>query len=309
MIHTRPPSRSAMILGRGLAAGIIAASIFVAVQAYGLDWTRSDRDPWNYLAAGERLNSGHALYELGPDDRRVVIAPPYWTVPLLAPPPIAVAWRPLALFGESSMVLWGLAGAMSTIATAAFIASRGGLWLVAVLALPLTLTALSGNASVFVLPLLVAAWAGRARPWVAGASVAIATAIKLTPAALLVWFVVTGRWQAAGATLAVLLGIVALGAVGAGPDAYQAWADSASSAAPSPIAVATWLGVSPAVVAAVLLVPVVALARYDRASATVAVIAAALATPALYFPGIALLAAVPATRRLWTWARPSARAR
>lgn len=297
------------LLGRGLAMAVIAASIVVAIQTYGFDWTRSDGDAWNYLAAGERLNAGHDLYALGPDDRRVVIVPPYWTVPLLAPPPIAVAWRPLAILGEPSMVLWGLAGAASTIAAAAFVATRGGLWLIAVFALPISLTVLSGNASVFVLPLLLGAWAFRDRPWTAGAAVAIATAIKLTPAALLVWLVVTRRWRAAGVTVLVTGAIALIGALGAGLDAYVDWAESAVTAAPSPLAIGTWLGVPPTVAAAALVVPVVLLARADRVSCAAAITAAALATPALYFPGIALLAALPVTRRLWESARQPERAR
>jgi hypothetical protein len=46
-----------------------------------------------YLAAGERLNAGHQLYALMPGNRPVDIHPPFWTVPLLSPPPIAVLFR------------------------------------------------------------------------------------------------------------------------------------------------------------------------------------------------------------------------
>ena len=49
-----------------------------------------------------------------PGDRNVPLAPPYWSVPLLAPPPIAVLWRPLALLGEPAMALWAGAGLVVT---------------------------------------------------------------------------------------------------------------------------------------------------------------------------------------------------
>jgi hypothetical protein len=50
-----------------------------------------------YLAGGERLNAGHLLYALSPGDRIVGIKPPFWTVPILSPPFMAVLFRPLAL--------------------------------------------------------------------------------------------------------------------------------------------------------------------------------------------------------------------
>src|SRR5438093_1020563 len=89
--------------------GIAVALCITAAAVFGFHPTRPDGDAWNYLAAGERLNAGHPLYALSPGDRPVTLVPPYWSVPLLAPPPIAVAWRPLAVFGEPAMVAWGVA--------------------------------------------------------------------------------------------------------------------------------------------------------------------------------------------------------
>ena len=125
--------------------GLATAGFLAAWFAYGWDPIRTG-DGWNYLAAGERLNAGHALYALVPGDRPVVIVPPYWTVPLRAPPPIAVAWRSLALLGEASLLIWAL-GAIPATAWAMTRASVMG-W--ALLAAPVTMTALSGNASAFV---------------------------------------------------------------------------------------------------------------------------------------------------------------
>jgi hypothetical protein len=277
---------------------VIAVSVVVAFRTFGLDYGRSDGDPWNYLAAGERLNAGHPLYALGPGDRHVNIVPPYWTVPLLAPPPIAVFWRPLALLGEPSMWLWGLAGLAGVIGSAVFLGRRGtvALALLAFLALPLALTALSGNASSLVVPLLVGTWHFRDRPWVVGTLVAIAGAIKLTPLVLVLWMIATGRWRAVAATLVAGATIFAVSLVGAGPDAYADWWRSALSAAPSPNSLATLTGLPTPVLAGLLAAPVLVAWRRDRTSFGAAIVAAALATPAFYFSALALLAALPVWR-------------
>jgi hypothetical protein len=166
---------------------------------FGFDWARTDGDPWNYLAAGERLNAGHPLYALSPGDRPVILRPPWWSVPLLAPPPIAVLWRPLALLGDASMYVWGFAGLMAVVASCVFLARRGAVYLVAIFAQPLALTALSGNFSGFLLAMLIGAWVFRDRPWVVGGLIAAAAAVKLTPIALVLWLVATGRWRAVAA--------------------------------------------------------------------------------------------------------------
>ena len=149
---------------RAVLLTILAASVVVALQVFPFGYAHPDGDPWNYLAAGERLNAGHRLYALGPGDRPVVIAPPYWTVPLLAPPPIAVLWRPLALLGEPAMWLWGFVALAGVVGSAVFLGTRGALVLVAVLGLPLALTAISGNASASTLPALIGVWHWRDRP-------------------------------------------------------------------------------------------------------------------------------------------------
>lgn len=275
---------------------IIAMSIVVSLRTFGFDYDRSDGDPWNYLAAGERLNAGHQLYALSPGDRPVNIVPPYWTVPLLAPPPIAVLWRPLAALGESSLWLWGLVGLAGIVGSAVFLGRRGALLVVAVLALPLALTALSGNASSLVLPALILAWQFRDRPWVVGTLVAVAAAIKLTPLVLVLWMIATGRWRAVAATMVAGASIIVVSVPLAGPGVYADWWQSAMTAAPSPDSLATLLGVPTTLVAGLLAVPVLLAWRRDRWSFGAAIVAAALATPAVYFSAYALLAALPLWR-------------
>ena len=287
---------------------VILVSGVLAWTTFGFDWGRSDGDPWNYLAAGERLNAGHPLYELSPGDRPVVIAPPYWTVPLLAPPPIAVFWRPLALLGETSMYLWGAAGLIAILASGWFLWRRGALFLVGVLALELWLTALSGNASGLVLAMLIGAFVFRDRPWAVGTLIALAAAIKVLPILLVLWLMATGRWRAVAATAVVIGVILVISLLGAGPEAFSDWLASAVTAAPSPQALATRIGVATWVVAAVLAVPIVLLAGRDRLSFGAAILATALATPAFYFSAWALLAALPVWRDQRPERMPSPRA-
>ena len=274
----------------------IAASLVMAWRTFGLDWARPDGDPWNYLAAGERLNSGHPLYALSPDDRPVVIAPPYWTVPLLAPPPIAVFWRPLALVGDSSMLLWGLAGLIGVAGSAIFLARHSALLVVAIFGIDLSLTVLSGNASAVVLPMLIAAWALRDRPWIVGSLVAVAGAVKLLPLLLGLWLIVTGRWRAAAASLIVGLAILVVSLAGAGPDAFVDWFRSATTAAPSPKSLAALTGLPTWLVVVPVAVPIALLGRWDRWSFGAAIVATAVATPAYYFSAWVLLAALPVWR-------------
>ena len=105
----------------------VAVAVWVATfQAFGFAPAVSGSDAWNYLAAGERLNAGHLLYALSPGDRPIAVLPPYWTVPLLAPPPIAVVWRPLAVLGDPAMTLWAGAGLLATLVTASVKVSENG---------------------------------------------------------------------------------------------------------------------------------------------------------------------------------------
>jgi hypothetical protein len=272
---------------------VIVVSVVVAYQTFGVGWAIEGGDGWNYLAAGERLNAGHPLYELLPGDRVVVIVPPYWSVPLLAPPPIAVLWRPLALLGEPAMTLWGALGMVAVICAVVYLVRRGSLTLLAAVALPVALVALSGNASAFLLLMFIGIWVFRDRPWVVGALIAVATAVKVTPAVLVLWLIVTGRWRAVAWTVAFGLIILGISVLGAGVDAHRAWLASASGAAPSPIAIASLTGLPVVVVAVMLAVPVLLAYGRDRWAFGCAVVAAALSTPALYFTALALLAAVP----------------
>lgn len=183
-------------------------------------------DAFTYLAAGERLNAGHPLYALSPGDRPLGFKPPYWTVPLLSPPFIAVVWRPLALLpGDIGPYLWWVATIAAIVSVlVAFTRRRPVLTSLATIALcvPLTYEIGVGNVNAFLLLGAVAVWrltvAGRDRE--AGAVVALLVMLKLSPVVLAWWLVTQRRREAvvAGAIAGILL--LALSLLGAGIGAH-----------------------------------------------------------------------------------------
>ncbi len=288
-ISVRPGS-----LGHAISWATAVIVLLAVWQVYGWHPTAIGGDASNYLAAGERLNAEHPLYALLAGDRPVPLHVPYWSVPLLAPPPVAVLWRPLALLGDAGMILWD-AAAIACVVGAAW-ALRSAPWAVALLSAPLAASALSGNASAFVLAAFVLAWICRDRPWIVGALVAGTAAVKLSPIVLLVWLIATRRWHAIAAALVVGASIFGVGIVGAGLEAWFDWLRAIPSSVPSPLAIATLTGLSPWAVAGLGVTGVSAIwatKRSDRSTFAAAVVVASLATPALYFAtGAALLAAV-----------------
>jgi len=209
----------------GVAVGLTVGIVLYGILVLGY----RAADGYTYLAAGERLNAGHALYALAPGDRPVDLRPPFWTVPLLSPPPIAVFWRPLAaLPNELGLQVWWLGCAAIISATlAAMLRARPILMSVALLVflVPLVFEVPTGNVNGPLLGMVVAVWllahAGMDRA--AGGLLAVAAAVKLTPAILLAWFVVQRRWSALGAFALVGLIIGALSLAGAGLQAHLAY--------------------------------------------------------------------------------------
>src|SRR5205823_2822366 len=94
-MHDRMPAR--FVGPTRLICIVVPLAALFAVMAMWLRAGSQPGDAYTYLAAGQRLNAGHQLYALSPGDNPVQLNPPYWTVPLLSPPFMAVLWRPLAL--------------------------------------------------------------------------------------------------------------------------------------------------------------------------------------------------------------------
>lgn len=202
------------MFGLGLAAYLLVDSL---VRNGVRGW-----DAITYLAAGERLNAGHRLYALSPGDRWIWIDPPYWTVPLLSPPAIAVLWRPLAaLPHEWGIPLWWIAseGALIITVLALFRARPELVGPPVLLLSPAIAWELGvGNVNGFVVAGTVGVWlmARRDHDAAAGCVIAVMAALKVWPVVLLVWFITQARWRAVTAFLACGTACLIVGVLGAG---------------------------------------------------------------------------------------------
>jgi hypothetical protein len=204
----------------------VAIGLVVAIQSIYFNRGFIPGDAFTYLSAGERLNDGHLLYALSPGDRPVDLHPPFWTVPLLSPPPIAVLFRPLALLPNDlgPYVWWGLSTAGVVGATLVMMRRRPILIGLAVvlLSIPLVYEIGVGNLNALLVAGIVAAWylLVRRRELAAGALIATMTVLKLTPVVLAWWLITQRRWSALRSFLAtgVVLGLVSL--IGAGISAH-----------------------------------------------------------------------------------------
>lgn len=213
-----------------------------AAQPWLHDPTAIGTDPSTYYAAGLRLNAGHSLYgPLLPSDRPVPLVLPYFSVPLLSPPTIAVIWRVLALPGPIAMYAWWATALVLMIAVTSWMIWTGSRLQVRLIILMLTAypvvalvtgwttswfsvfpgipdSAVSGNVNAYLVVLLVLVWwaSAKDRPMVAGTAAALATSLKLLPVLLLPWFVATRNWRAAVAFLCAAAVLLFLTIVGAG---------------------------------------------------------------------------------------------
>jgi hypothetical protein len=182
-------------------------------------------DAFNYLAAGERLNDGHLLYALSPGDRWVDIHPPYWTVPLVSPPPIAVVFRVFALAGDAGAYIWWILQLVALAVSLFMLARRVPLLTALAMLLLLIPTVYEigvGNLNSFLLLGVILTWrfATRGHEPAAGAIAAVMTAVKLTPGMMLWWLLVTARWRAVLAGVVTGLIVLVISVLGAGLDPH-----------------------------------------------------------------------------------------
>lgn len=226
------PRRTASVRRIGSATIIVIAFAAVTTTAIAMvtspGWSPTDAGA--YRAAAERLNDGHFLYRLLPGDRPMALHPPYVTVPLLSPPPIAVLWRPLALLGDASLYLWWIGCVVAIVLALVLLARRRPLETgVAMLplVLPLGLALGWSNVDGYFLLAMVATWlaARSGRDIGAGALVATMIAIKLTPAPLALWLLAIGRRRAFAAVVGFGSVWLAVSLVGAGLQAHFDYLD------------------------------------------------------------------------------------
>jgi hypothetical protein len=221
--RTLPVLRVFAAWGGSLSLRIIAAIGIVL----GMAWVILNAQPWasdpmtwildtsNYYAAGERLNAGHSLYAYGPGDRHVLSLLFGLQSPYLYPPLMGVLWRPIAAFlpFEPVIIVWWATGLVSFLAMLGWLLWRGGKATAIgtlILLVPLVITAWTGNVSTFIGIAIVATWflLLRGHDRAAGAMIGFTTVLKLSPAFLAWWLLVTRRWNALAA--AIVAGLVSL---------------------------------------------------------------------------------------------------
>lgn len=205
-----------------LAAAVIAFWFYQYLHWYGT----VPCDAMTYLKAGERLNAGHFLYSLSPGDRPIAIVPPYWTVPILSPPLIAVIFRPFsALPNDFGIYVWWAITLTAVIGTLAALAIRRPIataWAVIILCLPITFEMGVANVNSLLLLGAVAAWWLFVRgkyAW-SGAVVAAMVTVKLTPAPLALWLLFNKSSRRSGfiglAVAGLICAAVSIGGAGIG---------------------------------------------------------------------------------------------
>lgn len=242
-------------------------------------------DAITYLAAGERLNAGHALYALVPGDRALIVDTPYYHTPLLYPPLIAVIWRPLAaLPALLGLWLWFAAASVAIFAAIWYVArdlrtSAIVALLVFSAAIGSQLSGANVNAFVILGALLLWDRADR-RPWV-GVVVGVLTAVKLSPGIFVIWLLAQRRWKAFAWAIAGLVGGLLVGVIGVGFATNLQAIDILRKATPQNLTVTGLTGIPWATMAVDVLgsVSVLLLARRPAASFRVAALTIMLGAP------------------------------
>lgn len=309
-----PANAAGWVLGfAGLALTAIMVAYWFATTGV-VGW-----DAVTYLAAGERLNAGHDLYALVAGDRYVWIDPPFWTVPLLSPPFIAVVWRPLAAvpFG---FALWWIVSEGALVLTALWMLVRRpavvGPLLIA-LALPIAWEIKVANVNGALVAGTVAIWwlVTRRHDRAAGAVIALMAAVKLWPAYLLIWFMSQRRFEAVRGFVIGGAICAAISVLGAGMAAHVEYLSVIRGTPPGMLALATlvgyavgaslpWLGYA---IWALGAIEIWALRDRPWLAWAVTVGAMVLGAPVINIPTFALLLAMVAP--LVTQAVPDERAR
>jgi hypothetical protein len=312
---------------------ILAAFAVYLIALYrGTPWlsdpTTVGTDASNYYAAAQRLNDGHPLYHLSTGDLEVPMGPPYANIPLVSPPPIAVAWRPIQLLPRDvAIYAWWAAMVAAIVVTVVWLTGLGSLTLTlgtGLLITELAITGLSANINAVLIGLVCLVWlAYRAnRAPMVGILVAAAVALKVMPIVLVVWLVAGRRWSDLRWFVGAGLAIGFMSLAGAGLANHLDWLSVARSTGTEGLApwslpgmlgrVGLSPGLLPLVMPATLLAGsalILVLRDWPGAGFAVALVTMVLANPAIHDGSFALLlpALMPLARPMRD-AGPAARA-
>jgi alpha-1,2-mannosyltransferase len=276
-----------------------------------------------YWTAGAHLLAGDPIYSAAQ-----LVGPyaPQQQYLYLYPPPLAGLAAPWTSIGPADYRLaawgWTALGAAILVTTILAIARSEGLmdrvrnatglgrWILVAAAFgfpPVIGELVLGNVHLFLLGLLGVAWLGISRGTprderIAGIAVGVAAVIKVFPGIILLWFLLTRRWQGAAF---VVVGIVATTLLSLPFTGTQPWLDyptvlanlsapfdTRDTLAPT-VWLSEWIGFLPARLAVtgigLVLLGWAARALTTRMSFTVAVLVSILVAPALYHHYLAIL--------------------
>jgi hypothetical protein len=201
---------------------IVAVVVLVALTAAVLATAGSTwgYDFQAYAHAARRLLDGQRLYDPGVD-----LAGGFAIY--LYPPPFAIAFVPFAWLGDTvGLYLWTallvgcVAAAIAVMPVSASL--RWVLLLLAGLDWPVLYSIKLGQVGPILLLFFALGWRWLERPVGLGTTIGLGALVKVQPALVGVWAVLTGRWRAAVVGFAIVAGLcaVTLPVVGTG-----AWAD------------------------------------------------------------------------------------
>ena len=207
--RTARPPRAWVALFVAVCAGFAAAPVVNAARH-----PASNKDYSLWYAVGLRARSGAPLY---PDDPRAEF-------PYLYPPPLATCvFAPLTRLGPVGFVLALVAANAAAWAAALYLSARlaAGAGRVPPLAyaLPAAATApyvwdtfLLGQVNLVLLALVLGSLLAlrHGRPWLAGAGLGLAVAVKAFPLPVVVYFAARRQWAAVASTLLTAAAVLAL---------------------------------------------------------------------------------------------------
>jgi len=201
-------------------AGLAFAATTVAVLASAGSTLGADAKA--YLGAAHRLMEGRPLYDLS----YMATGP---TMLFDYPPPFAFVALPFALLPAPLDVLAWTVGLIAAFAAGVALLPvhrevRWVIFLLAGLSWPFAYALKLGQVGPILLLCFAAGWRWLDRPGLLGGAIAAGTIVKLQPAILLGWAVLTGRRPAATVAGALLIAVAVGVSVLVGPSAWVEWA-------------------------------------------------------------------------------------
>ena len=221
MTAGRLPGSGAPLMGRLLPVVAIVVAVTVVGAVLASAGPTLGYDARAYLEAARRLLDGRVIYDTSIDQAGAAGL-------YLYSPPFTLLAVPFALLpAPLDVVAWTAALIVAFSAAVALLPVRREIrWLIVLLAglsWPFSYAVKLGQVGPILFLCLALGWRWMDQPLRLGAAMAIGTIVKVQPGILFVWAILTRRWAAVGAGLAVLAGAVAIATLVCGVDTWGAW--------------------------------------------------------------------------------------